>query len=581
MPTIAEIRSQYPQYEDMSDDDLARALHSKNYSDMDYGAFRQKIGMVPEFDPGVEGYNPETGEVERTVSKASSAAYGAADQASLGFGDELASFVGSWLSGEPREDVLREMRANKSRAQEANPGSYLAGQIGGGLAQGAIAGPASFTARMGGSTLGRAALGSRIDGAILGGAYGVGSGENAQERAASGLIGAGVGGVAGTAMPYIVKGASEVGRRLVSPFGISPERQAAATVLAREGVDTTAGQRTGSEALRYAESELGGRRAQDVVERQAAQFTDAAMRRAGGSGNATSDNLLAMQDRLSKGFEDIAARNNLKADAPFLRDMIDTLQEYGRVLPSEQKQILGNIATDIGERVRAGGGTLPGKDYQVIRSRLTTRAQNAKGSDNELAAAYRGLRDTLDKAMDRSVTINDKGQWQTLRKQWGNMKTLQKAATGGGQDAGLGIISPSQLSVAARSGKNRSNYAVGKDDFAELAKAGQALLKPLPNSGTAARNRAQNLGISLAPTILGSAGGAGYGATQGGYEGAMIGAAAGAALPRAAGALLMSPVGQGLLANQLLSGSASPATQQALTGILNSITIPRITERVR
>jgi hypothetical protein len=45
MPTIQEVRSQYPQYSDMSDDQLAGALHQKYYSDMPEDQFRAKIGM--------------------------------------------------------------------------------------------------------------------------------------------------------------------------------------------------------------------------------------------------------------------------------------------------------------------------------------------------------------------------------------------------------------------------------------------------------------------------------------------------------------------------------------------------------
>lgn len=48
MATIAEIRQQYPQYSDMSDMQLARALHAKNYSDMEFGTFARKIGMLDE-----------------------------------------------------------------------------------------------------------------------------------------------------------------------------------------------------------------------------------------------------------------------------------------------------------------------------------------------------------------------------------------------------------------------------------------------------------------------------------------------------------------------------------------------------
>lgn len=42
---IEEVRAKYPQYQDMSDDQLASALHSKYYSDMPYADFAAKVGV--------------------------------------------------------------------------------------------------------------------------------------------------------------------------------------------------------------------------------------------------------------------------------------------------------------------------------------------------------------------------------------------------------------------------------------------------------------------------------------------------------------------------------------------------------
>src|SRR5665213_237061 len=45
--TLAEFRTQYPQYHDMSDSDLTSALHAKFYSDMPADEFARKIGAPP------------------------------------------------------------------------------------------------------------------------------------------------------------------------------------------------------------------------------------------------------------------------------------------------------------------------------------------------------------------------------------------------------------------------------------------------------------------------------------------------------------------------------------------------------
>jgi len=45
---LAEVRAKYPQYKDLSDEQLAKGLHDKFYSDMPYDAFAQKIGLKAE-----------------------------------------------------------------------------------------------------------------------------------------------------------------------------------------------------------------------------------------------------------------------------------------------------------------------------------------------------------------------------------------------------------------------------------------------------------------------------------------------------------------------------------------------------
>ena len=46
MATIAEIRSQFPQYSDLSDEQLAQGLHQKFYSDIPYEQFKQQVGLT-------------------------------------------------------------------------------------------------------------------------------------------------------------------------------------------------------------------------------------------------------------------------------------------------------------------------------------------------------------------------------------------------------------------------------------------------------------------------------------------------------------------------------------------------------
>jgi len=513
-------------------------------------------------------YNPATGQMEDLRSpvnpnimegRGTAAAIGAGQGLGFNLLDEASAFVSSLLGGDYNYNLER-MRESERRAAEDNPVSYYGGMLGGAVGTGAGLAKSGLSlganAVNAGWRLPGVALASAGEGGLLGAAYGAGAGEGAEDRGGQAAQGLALGAILGAATPFAVKGASKVAERAISPFRTSPERVAAARVLEQEGIPLTAGQRTGSKWLQYRESELGGARAADMMEDQAKAFTDAVMRRAGGSGLADPDNLAALRNQIGQGFDDVAARNTLRADTRFSQDMSRTLREYARVLPSEQRQILANTASDLVERLQLGGGTLSGRDYQSIRSRLSRRAQNARGNDPELAAAYRGIRDALDSAMERSINPADAGRWSELRRQYGNYKTISKAATGGGESAGLGLISPARLRMAAASG-NQEGFATGANEFTRLAKAGQALMTPLPNSGTAQRIAAQG----IAAALLGGTGGA---------VGGPIGLAAGLAGPALAGRALMSSPVQRYLSNQA-ARPMTPERQALLNALLVSM----------
>lgn len=346
------------------------------------------------------------------------------------------------------------------------------------------------------------------------------------------------GGVAGGLAPLAAS-------RLVSPFPTSPERLQAAQTLRAEGVNPTAGQVTGNNTLRFAESELGMGQAAQIMEDQASAFTDAAMRRAGSSGRATPDNMTALRDRLGQGFDDISARNAVRPDQQLAGDMNRMVQEYRRVLPSEQRQIVENLAQDVVDRFRASGGIMSGRDYQIARSRMSRMAQSNRQRDPEFANAIRSMRNALDDAMNRSIRPEDAAEWARLRREYGNMKVLERAATGGGENAGMGLISPAQLRVAAKTGRV-GEYARGQGDFDELARAGQTLLTPLPNSGTPARLAVRGLGPGITAALTGG--------LTGDVTTGLLGAAAGTLLPTAIGRALMTGQAQRYLQNQVASG---------------------------
>src|SRR5438270_771317 len=80
----------------------------------------------------------------------------------------------------------------------------------------------------------------------------------------------------------------------------------------------------------------------------------------------------------------------------------------------------------------------------------------------------------------------DAAAWNEARGQWRNWKAIERASTGAGSATAEGYLSPSQLRTAVV-GQGRGAYARGEGDLAELARAGEAVLRPLPQSGTAPR----------------------------------------------------------------------------------------------
>lgn len=67
MATIAEVRQQYPQYSDMSDADLAGALHSKFYAEMPKDEFAKKVGVTPTFSERFSG-EPKPAQQQQSIS---------------------------------------------------------------------------------------------------------------------------------------------------------------------------------------------------------------------------------------------------------------------------------------------------------------------------------------------------------------------------------------------------------------------------------------------------------------------------------------------------------------------------------
>lgn len=365
---------------------------------------------------------------------------------------------------------------------------------------------------------------------------------------------------AAVASPAIIS----AGKRLVTPLPATATRTDLANSLRNEGVDLTAGQATGNRPLQWAESTFGdmpgsGGRAARTMVNQGEQFTGAILNRVGETANrATPDVIDRAFKRIGGQFDDVATRNNVMADRNLGHSLTTVEQEYNSLVgPSQRAPVVANTIKDIGDLAVQNGGHITGDQYNAITSRLARQARGAK-TDPQLQEALYGLRESLDDAMERSLrasgNVADLAALQEARNQYRNLMVVEKAATGAGSNAAEGIISPSALRNAVVQ-QNRRSYARGQGDFADLARAGEAIMRPLPQSGTAPR---QNLQHAL--TLLGGA--------AGGAAGGFPGAAAGIVAPAVAGRVLMSRPVQAYLGNQVFPAATQPIYNRSLLNAL-------------
>lgn len=359
--------------------------------------------------------------------------------------------------------------------------------------------------------------------------------------------------------------APDVARRVATPFPVSQERQRLISVMDNEGVDLTAGQRTGNASLKYMESELGGGPANRVMERQGEQFTQATLARVGETADRATPQVMDRAfNRIGNEFDALAQRNNLPPDAQVATDVAAAVTDYAALVPvAAQPNAVRQFANDLLQVAQNG---LTGAQYQAFRSRLVRLARGAN-ADPQLRGIYQDFANALDDAMERSLAASgspDLGAWRTVRNQYRNMLVVEQAATGAGERAAEGIISPSQLRNATVQKQGRRNYARGDGDFAELARSGEATMKPLPNSGTAGRTRAQNIGAGLT-TLLGSVAG-----SAGGIPGMLMGGLLGLGAPMVAGRTLMSRPVQAYLGNQAFGQQTIPAMRRAMVPLLGA-----------
>lgn len=391
---------------------------------------------------------------------------------------------------------------------------------------------------------------AKIAAALFGGLGAEAGGEFAPEgyedvgRVVGGMVGGGAG---GSMRP--------------GPTAREAAREANLATLQREGVPLSAAQQTGSTTGKFIESELGGGTYEALLDRQRTAFTDASMRRLGEAGGAAlPEDLVRARGRIGGEFDRLTATTAVPFDQTLQNDLLGIATDYAEVAPQIVPAV-ENLMNRMGQMAARNGGTLNGENYKEMVTKLRELGDSA---DVPTGQAFSGFRDALDSAVERTLGGPELEAWQRARQQYANLMTVERAMTGGAQEAATGMIAPTRLrSAISGGGQGPVAIAEGRSNMTDLANAGVGVMKDLPQSGTAPRTAAR--------AIPAAAAGIGAGWLTGDPFSAAGAATLGFAAPEIMGKAVMSPLGQSALlgpteAQRLLLASFLAGRQGGMGG---------------
>jgi len=426
-------------------------------------------------------------------------------------------------------------------AREQNPTASLLGSITGGAL---AAGGAEIGLGAAGLSAGRAALAGD---ALYGAAYGAGSADDGQSR----LGGAALGGALGV-------GGGVAGRAAARGIGgtLTGVQNANVQGLRAAGVPLTAGQATGG-ALKGVEDRLSGlpvigdvvnaRRLEGMQGFNRAAFNEALSPIGANTGGVTGEaGIDAAQAATRQGYDTALNGVSVTRDPQFTADYNAAINQ-GAGVPRVGPEFEAWARSDLDPLTAQP--TFDGATVQdfIQQTRGADFGNDAMG--NLVGRSVTGAEDAMRGLVNRQApdVLPALGRADQAYRGTQVLKDAVNRARNGTRVGETGTFAPSQLSDAAAANAKRFGNSQGttRQPFFNLTRAGQDVLpNAVPDSGTAGRAVVAG-GLGLA----GLGGGAGYATGDG--EGASYGAGAGlatAALLAAGG----SRAGQNLLVRGLL-----------------------------
>lgn len=270
--------------------------------------------------------------------------------------------------------------------------------------------------------------------------------------------------------------AGALGGALRPPGSDGPTRQLAESMRAA-GVTPTAGQITGSGALRAVEGTM------TATPGQIAGFTRAAMRTLGSDAPlATREALSAAQRRIVGVMDDAVAGLSFRPTQAMAQQVDDIVDDYMQMAPGVA---LSNgprgIADEIIEAATSPqGAAIDLSTLQDWRRRLGRLTSSSQAEVRQVAADLRRvIDDATDTALQNAGRSDDAARLAEARNQYRNFIAVRDAATRGSAEAGT--LSPTQLNQSVIRTQGRNAVAVGRGtDLEDLSRAGAALFRPAP-----------------------------------------------------------------------------------------------------
>jgi hypothetical protein len=452
----------------------------------------QKLQGTPEFETVAKAY--QESKVQDVVSAQPKIRDIPAYQSAIvgggkGVTDPLLA-AGQYVGGKPAEfsnEVLRRMKP----FQEANPVSFGAGQVGGGILTGAplLKGAQAVLPSF-------AKLGPYLQGSAVGGMMGV---LTPNEQGKSGLdaladapqkamYGAG-GGAIGTGL----------GRSLAGV--LSPNIDPAARKLINEGVNLTPGQMAGGWLKTLEDKATSVPLLGDVIQysrtKGIEEFNKAAYRKAldpiGGTVPESTgrEGIRQVKQQITNAYDSLLPKVTFKADNTLLNNLSKIKDEVTGITPENAKKVADNVFDVISSRIDKNG-EIKGDVFKVVEEKLGGLAKTFSAStdaDQKLMGdAYNIALGELRQNLARNNPKYAK-ELNNINTAFANYARLRSAGSmANTQD----LFTPSQLAAAVRSADKSAGKgatATGKALMQDLSDAATSTLpNKIPDSGTAGRN---------------------------------------------------------------------------------------------